>query len=46
MTTLLGMAAEGTIDPPLFPPYAFENGAAALQDLADRKTHGKVVVTM
>ena len=46
MTTLLGMAAEGTIDPPLFPPYAFENAATALQDLADRKTHGKVVVTM
>jgi NADPH2:quinone reductase len=46
MTTLLGMAAEGTVDPPLYPPYAFEDAATALQDLADRKTHGKVVVTL
>jgi NADPH:quinone reductase len=46
MTTLLGMAAVGTIDPPLYPPYAFEDAATALQDLADRKTHGKVVVEL
>jgi NADPH2:quinone reductase len=46
MTKLLEMAAEGTIDPPLYPPYAFEDAAIALQDLADRKTHGKVVVTL
>jgi NADPH:quinone reductase len=46
MTTLLDMAATATIDPPLFPPYAFEDAATALQDLADRKTHGKVVVTL
>ena len=43
MTKLLGMAAEGTVDPPLYPPYAFDQAAQALQDLADRKTHGKVV---
>lgn len=46
MTTLLDMAAAGTIDPPMFPPYAFEDAATALQDLADRKTYGKVVVSM
>jgi NADPH2:quinone reductase len=46
MTTLLDMAAAGTIDPPLFPPYRFDDAATALQDLADRKTHGKVVVTV
>ncbi|NND73919.1 MAG: NADPH:quinone oxidoreductase family protein [Ilumatobacter sp.] len=44
MTTLLDMAAAGTIDPPLYPPYPFEDAATALQDLADRTTHGKVVV--
>ena len=46
MTTLLEMAAEGTVDPPLYPPYGFEDAATALQDLADRTTHGKVVVTL
>ncbi|WP_420452585.1 NADPH:quinone oxidoreductase family protein [Ilumatobacter sp.] len=46
MGTLLSMAAEGTVDPPLYPPYAFEDAATALQDLADRTTHGKVVVTL
>ena len=45
MGTLLDMAAEGTVDPPLYPPYAFEDAAQALQDLADRRTYGKVVVT-
>ena len=35
----------GTIDPPLYPPYAFDQASQALQDLADRETHGKVVVT-
>jgi NADPH:quinone reductase len=43
MRTLLDMAAAGTVDPPLYPPYRFEDAATALQDLADRKTHGKVV---
>ncbi len=46
MTTLLDMAAAGTIDPPLYPPYAFDDAATALQDLADRKTHGKVVARL
>jgi hypothetical protein len=29
----------------LYPPYAFDDAATALQDIADRKVHGKVVVT-
>jgi NADPH:quinone reductase len=44
MTTLLDMATTGAVDPPLYPPYAFEDAATALQDLADRRTWGKVVV--
>ncbi len=45
MTTLLDMATTGAVDPPLYPPYSFEDAATALQDLADRRTYGKVVVT-
>ncbi|MDX2381805.1 MAG: NADPH:quinone oxidoreductase family protein [Acidimicrobiia bacterium] len=46
MGTLLDMAAEGTIDPPLYPPYTLADAATALQDIADRKVHGKVVVRL
>jgi NADPH2:quinone reductase len=46
MTTLLDMATTGAVDPPLYPPYAFEDAATALQDLAERRTYGKVVVTL
>ncbi len=46
MTTLLDMATTGAVDPPLYPPYAFENAATALQELAERRTYGKVVVTL
>jgi NADPH2:quinone reductase len=46
MTTLLDMAAAGTVDPPLYPPFDFEDAAQALQDIADRKVHGKAVVTL
>ena len=46
MTTLLDMAAEGSVAPPLYPPYAFDDAAQALQDIADRKVHGKVVVSL
>jgi NADPH2:quinone reductase len=46
MRTLLDMAADGRIAPPLYPPYAFDEAAAALQDIADRRVHGKVVVTL
>lgn len=44
MSTLLDLAAAGIVDPPLYPPYSFDDAAVALQDLADRKTYGKVVV--
>lgn len=46
MTALLDLATTGAVDPPLYPPYTFEEAASALQDLADRKTYGKVVVTV
>lgn len=46
MRTLLDMAAAGTIAPPIYPPYSFDEAATALQDIADRKVHGKVVVTL
>jgi NADPH:quinone reductase len=44
MTTLLDLATTGAVDPPLYPPYSFEDAATALQDLADRRTWGKVIV--
>ena len=44
MSTLLDLAVAGVVDPPLYPVYAFDDAATALQDLADRKTYGKVVV--
>lgn len=45
MHAVLELADTGQVDPPLYPPYDFEDAARALQDLADRKTYGKVVVT-
>jgi NADPH2:quinone reductase len=39
MTTLLEMATTGAVDPPVYPPYAFEDAATALQDLANRQTY-------
>jgi NADPH:quinone reductase len=44
--SVLALAASGQVDPPVYPPYAFADAAQALQDLADRKTWGKVVVTL
>lgn len=44
MRAVLGLAATGAVDPLLYPPYTFDQAAQALQDLADRKTWGKVVV--
>ncbi|MEO8695202.1 MAG: NADPH:quinone oxidoreductase family protein [Acidimicrobiales bacterium] len=41
---LLAMAGAGEIDPLVYPPYPMEQGAQALQDLADRHTWGKAVV--
>jgi NADPH:quinone reductase len=44
--SVLELAAAGRIDPPLYPPYPFDDAARALQDLAERRTWGKVVVTV
>jgi len=46
MDAVLALAGAGRIAPPLFPPYRFDDAARALQDLAERRTHGKVVVTL
>ena len=44
MHSIFDMARDGHVDPPLYPPFAFEDAASALQDLADRKLYGKAVV--
>jgi len=44
MQSVLELAETGDVDPLIFPPYEYQNGAQAIQDLADRKTWGKVVV--
>ena len=44
MVSVLNHAETGAVDPLIFPPYKFSEGATAIQDLADRKTWGKVIV--
>ena len=44
MVSVLNHAEIGAVDPLIFPPYEFSEGATAIQDLADRKTWGKVIV--
>ncbi len=44
MRSVLELAGTGEVDPLIYPPYAFGDGARAIQDLAERKTWGKVVV--
>ncbi len=44
MASVLELAATGEVDPLLYPTVDFDGAAQALQDLADRKTYGKVVV--
>lgn len=44
MESVLALAATGDVDPLLYPPFKFDEAAGALQDLADRKTFGKVIV--
>jgi NADPH2:quinone reductase len=46
MAEVFALAATGAVAPPLYPPFAFEDAAQALQDLADRKVYGKAVVTL
>ena len=43
---VLALAETGAVAPPLYPPFAFEDAAQALQDLADRKVYGKAVVEL
>ncbi|MDH3707078.1 MAG: NADPH:quinone oxidoreductase family protein [Acidimicrobiia bacterium] len=45
MRSVLELAATGHVDPLLYPPFPFDEGARALQALADRETYGKAVVT-
>lgn len=44
MAAVMALAETGQVAPPLYPPFAFEDAAQALQDLADRKVYGKAVV--
>ena len=46
LDAVLKHVAAGDFTPPLYPPFAFEDAAKGLQDLADRKTWGKAVVTL
>ena len=41
MHSIIELAEKGFVDPLIFKPYEFENGAVAIQDLADRKTWGR-----
>ena len=45
MREVVALAEQGLVAPPLYPPFAWEEAAAALQALADRKVYGKAVVT-
>ncbi|MEM7285617.1 MAG: NADPH:quinone oxidoreductase family protein [Actinomycetota bacterium] len=44
MHSILELAGTGAVDPLIYPPYAFEDGARSIQDMAERKTWGKVIV--
>jgi NADPH2:quinone reductase len=46
MGELFALAGTGAVDPLLHPVYGFTEGARALQDIADRKVVGKVVVSV
>ncbi len=46
MDSVLALMDTGEVDPLLYPNVAFEDAAQALQDLADRKTYGKLVVAL
>lgn len=45
MAEVFALAEQGLVAPPLFPPFAFPDAAAALQAIADRRVSGKAVVT-
>lgn len=43
---IFGLLEEGRLDPPVFPPYAFDDVPAALNDIYHRRTWGKVIVEL
>ncbi len=46
MDIIFGLAKQGRVQPALYPPVAFDQAARALQDMADRKIYGKLVVDL
>ena len=44
--TILSLLEDGRIDPPVYPPYAFQDVPAALYDIYNRRTWGKVTVDL
>ena len=46
MAGIFDLARQGKVQPALYPPVAFDQAAQALQDMADRKVYGKLVVDM
>lgn len=44
--TMLTLLQDGQIDPPVFPPFAFEDTPAALDAIYNRSTWGKVIVRL
>ncbi len=46
MDAIFDLARQGKAQPALYPPVAFDQAARALQDMADRKVYGKLVVDM
>lgn len=43
---IFALLEEGRLDPPVFPPYAFDDVPAALDDIYHRRTWGKVIVEL
>jgi NADPH2:quinone reductase len=46
MEAVFQLVGRGDFTPPLYPPFKFEDAAQGLQDLADRKTWGKAIVSV
>jgi len=44
MEGIFDLAKQGKVKPALYPPVPFDQAARALQDMADRKVYGKLVV--
>ena len=46
MSSVVELSGSGEVDPLLHPIYGFESANQALQDIADRKVVGKVVIDL